>query len=348
MTTSYTITVTGASGFIGAHLVKELLAHGYHVRGTVRNLSDPDKYAYLTSLPGASKRLELVTGQLGIEGSYDEAVAGVDYVMHAASPYMLDVKDPQRDLVAPAVQGTKNVLRACKKASTIKRVLVTSSMAAITDEPVPGKIHNEADWNEKSSLTRNPYYYSKVLAEKAAWAFMEENDTSFDLVVLNPYVVIGPALNPTLNGSNFNFQALMTGRFPALVDMSYGYVDVRDVAVLHRLAMETPHASGRYLIAHETRTIIEVLKLLKANGYTKYRYPKLPLTSKFGTVLAKLFSYTENQGIGSFLRTHLGKKMLFDNSKTKKDFGFEYRDMDQTILETVADMAEWGHIPAKT
>ena len=127
------VLVTGASGFIAAHVIRELLARGYRVRGTVRSLARARELAYLRELPGAAERLELVEADLMREGSFDAAAEGVHHVMHTASPYVLHAEDPQRDLVDPAVKGTRTVLASCKKAGTVKRVVLTSSMAAITD-----------------------------------------------------------------------------------------------------------------------------------------------------------------------------------------------------------------------
>jgi len=338
-----TVCVTGASGFIGAYIVRELLEHGYHVRGTVRSLKNPTQYAYLTSLPGAAERLELLPGDLLIEGSYDLAIAGCDTVIHSASPYVLDVKDPQTDLVDPALNGTLNVLDACKKATTVKRVVLTSSNAAITDEPEPGKVYSEKDWNEKSSLTRNPYYYSKTVAERAAWDFMKEKSPSFDLVVINPTAVIGPSLGPSLNPTNGVFQALLTGVYPAIMNLSWGFVDVRDVAKAHRLAMETPDAKGRFLCVNKTVSAREVVDLLKREGYT-YKLPRLSLESGFGNFLVKLMSYAQPSGIGTYLRTQVGRDYLFDNNKIKQELGLEFIPVEQSILETTADVIQWGHV----
>jgi len=181
------VCVTGASGFVAAHVTRELLERGYRVRGTVRSLSTPGKYGFLTSLPGAADRLELVSAELLAEGSYDSAVAGCELVIHTASPYVMNVKDPQRDLIDPAVNGTLNVLGSAKAAG-VRRVVLTSSMAAISDEPVDGKVFTEDDWNEQSSLERNPYYFSKTVAERAAWKFVEDEHPGFDLIAINPYL----------------------------------------------------------------------------------------------------------------------------------------------------------------
>ena len=121
------VCVTGAAGFIGAHIVERLLSRGARVRAAVRDVNKAE-LRFLRGLPGAGDRLELVAADLLNASSYDSAVAGCSYVIHAASPYILDAKDPERDLVEPAVRGTENVLAACAKSPSVQRVVVTSSM----------------------------------------------------------------------------------------------------------------------------------------------------------------------------------------------------------------------------
>ena len=188
--TTAPVLVTGASGFIATHLIEQLLGKGYAVRGTVRSPEKARAQGYLTSLAGA-ENLELVAADLMTDGAFDAAVEGCEYVMHTASPYVVTVDDPQRDLVDPAVKGTRSVLSACHSSPSVRRVVLTSSMAAITDEP-DGRVLSEDDWNTESSLTRNPYYYSKTMAERAAWRFIEDESPHFDLVVINPVLVLGP------------------------------------------------------------------------------------------------------------------------------------------------------------
>jgi dihydroflavonol-4-reductase len=341
-----TICVTGASGFIAAVLVSDLLEAGHTVRGTVRSTEDLSKYNYLTDLPGADERLTLFGANLLDEGAFDEAVAGADVVMHTASPYILTVDDPQRDLVDPAIQGTKTVLESCGKSGTVKRVVLTSSWAAVTDEPT-GKVYTEADWNETSSLSRNPYYYSKVVAEKAAWALVEDQQPGFDLVVINPNLVVGRSLGPAMNPSNGVFQQILDGVYPGVLDLMWGIADVRDVSRAHILAMDTPGASGRYLCLAGIRTMEEIVNLLREHGYENYKLPGMSLQSGFGTALLKLLSYAQPKGIGMFLRTHLGRKQLADTRKIENDLGMTWRDIDETILATVSDLIKWGHLEKK-
>jgi len=346
MSTETTVCITGASGFIASHAIKQLLEKGYKVRGTVRG--DAGKYPYLTELPGASERLELVQADLLTDGAYDSVVEGCDYVLHTASPYVVNVKDPQTELVDPAVKGTTNVLKSCKKAKSVKRVVLTSSMAAITDEPSDDKIFTEADWNNLSSLKRNPYYYSKTEAEKSAWEFVKAQNTSFDLVVINPFMVIGPALSPALNESNKIFKDILSGAYPTIMSLHWGIVDVRDVAKAHILAMETDTASGRYLVSNEIVKMAEAVEILKQNGFGKYKLPKVNLASKTGDKIMKVLSYTQPKGSGTYLRSHLGRKMQYDNTKVKNDLGIQFVSAKDSIVETINDLVKWKHLPAKS
>ena len=344
MRTSQPVCVTGASGFIAAHVVRDLLERGYAVRGTVRSLAKPERYGYLTSLPGAAERLHLVEAELLTEGAYDEAVAGCEVVMHTASPYAIDVEDPQRDLVDPAVQGTMSVLRSAKAAG-VKRVVLTSSMAAISDEPDPDKVFTEADWNERSSLKRNPYYFSKAEAERAAWRFVEEERPPFDLVVINPYMVLGPSLGPALNTTNQIFRDLLTGVYPGILSLGWGLVDVRDVARAHVLAMENDDASGRYLCAGEELSMKAVVEILREAGYAEgFKLPRLDMACSIGDFAARLASYAQPKGTGTYLRTHLGKRMRYDNGKIRRELGLEFTPAKASVLATVEDLFAHGHL----
>lgn len=341
-----TILVTGATGFIASRIVEQLLAGGHAVRGTVRKRGGEGE-AMLRALPGA-ERLELVVADLLDAGAFDAAAAGCEVVMHTASPYALDVRDPQRDLVDPAVEGTRNVLAACRRAGTVRRVILTSSMAAITDEPDGERVLSEADWNEHSSLDRNPYYYSKTLAERAAWAFVEHERPAFDLVVINPFLVIGPSLAASLNTSNQLFVDLLAGTYPGIMNLTWGFVDVRDVARAHVLAMQTEQASGRYICAGETLAMRPLVELLTREGFAEgYALPKLGMDCKAGDFAVRLSSYLQPKGVGSYLRTHVGRVPRYDTSKIRRELGLEFRPVERTILDTMADLARWNHLPPR-
>jgi len=261
-----------------------------------------------------------------------------------ASPYALNVSDPQRDLVDPAVQGTLNVLRACK-ANNVKKVILTSSMAAITDNPV--KVYTEADWNTASSLTRNPYYYSKKLAEESAWNYVrecEENgEECFKLVVINPFIVIGPGLSTQggMNESNNIFKGMLEGGYPAIMRIGWGMVDVRDVAQAHILAMEREEASGRYICANRTLWMKEVVEFMQEH-YGEWKLPKTNLDCGLGSSVVKFMANFKQKGVRDYLRTNLDCYPEFENEKIKRELGMEFRDMFETIKETCDYLIEAG------
>jgi dihydroflavonol-4-reductase len=338
------VLVTGASGFIASHIVHQLLEGGYRVRGTVRDPGKARAEGHLTGLTGAPERLELTGADLLAPGAFENAVRDCEYVIHTASPYALDVADPQMDLVEPAVRGTISVLESCRESHSLRRVILTSSVAAITDR-ADGHVNTERDWNTRSSLTRNPYYYSKTLAEQAAWQFMEAEKPRFDLVVINPFFVIGPSLVPGINTSQTSLIGLTNGQIPAVMALDWPLVDVRDVALAHIRAMENPAVAGRYIVAAETRTMRQVVDLLRARGWgARYKLPSIGLDNSVGVALSRLAVRFQSSGTGDYMRSHLGGEMRFDNSKARRELGIEFRDVDQTILVTMDDLERWGHL----
>ena len=339
----FRVCVTGAAGFVASWLLRELLERGVAVRGTVRRVAGAD---HLRALPGAADHLELVEADLTAPGSFEPAVRGCAVVFHTASPYVIQVDDPQRDLVDPAVNGTLGVLRACAAAPDVARVVLTSSMAAVTDEPDESRVLTEADWNEKSTLQRNPYYFSKTLAERAAWTFMEEHKPRFDLVALNPFMIMGPSLSPGLNVSNKIIADLVNGVYPGILSITWGIVDVRDVAHAHVCAAEVQAAKGRYLLVQEPavpmRTLVGWLREAGYGDGTKL--PSRAMDNAIGNLLVRLNSYVQPPGVGSYLRTHIGRVPRYDASKARQELGLTLRPTRETVIDTARDLERHGHI----
>ncbi|CAH8363821.1 unnamed protein product [Eruca vesicaria subsp. sativa] len=244
------VCVTGASGYIASWIVKLLLIRGYTVRATVRDPNDQKKTDHLLALDGAKERLKLFKANLLEEGSFDHAVDGCEAVFHTASPVTLTVDDPQAELIDPAVKGTLNVLKTCTKMSSVKRVIVTSSIAAVVAHVSvigPNSLVDETMFSNPNFCEEKKQWYalSKTLAEDAAWKFAKANE--IDMIVMNPGLVIGPLLQPTLNLSVDVVVDLTKGKDP-FMSKHYRFVDVRDVALAHIKAFETPSANGRYII----------------------------------------------------------------------------------------------------
>ncbi|KAL4600977.1 hypothetical protein ACB092_11G238800 [Castanea dentata] len=258
------VCVTGASGYIAAWLVKLLLQRGYTVQATVRDTNDPKKTEHLLSLDGAKERLQLFKADLLKEGSFDSAVDGCQGVFHTASPVILTANDPQSQIIDPAVKGTLNVLQSCAKVPSIKRVIITSSMASVMfkKEPLtPDVVIDETWFSDPVACEELKQWYmlAKTLAEEAAWTSAKEN--GIDLVTINPGFVIGPLIQPTLTPSIEAFLAIINGT-QVVSNGIYIFVDVRDVANAHIQAFEIPAASGRYCLVGGVTQHSEIFNIL--------------------------------------------------------------------------------------
>ncbi|KAL5995265.1 hypothetical protein ACLOJK_025323 [Asimina triloba] len=250
------VCVTGASGYIASWLVKLLLQRGYSVKASVRDPNDPKKTEHLLALEGAKERLHLFKANLLEEGAFDAIVDGCEGVFHTASPFYHNVTDPQAELIDPALKGTLNVLGSCAKASSVKRVVVTSSMAAVFNNRkprTPNVVVDETWFSDPDFCkeTESWYVLSKTLADEATWKFAKEK--GIDVVTINPAMVIG---SPT---------------FP---NATFGWVHVKDVAEAHILAFEVPSASGRYCLVDGVFHLSGIVKILRE------LYPLIPLPDK--------------------------------------------------------------------
>ncbi|KAE8771361.1 Bifunctional dihydroflavonol 4-reductase/flavanone 4-reductase [Hordeum vulgare] len=239
-----TVCVTGAGGYIGSWLVKLLLDKGYAVRGTVRNPDDA-KNAHLRALAGAAERLVLCKADLLDGDALRQAIAGCHGVFHTASP----VTDDPEEMVEPAVRGTLNIIDAAAESGTVRRVVLTSSIGAIAMDPNRGAdaVVDESCWSdlEFCKKTKNWYCYGKAAAERAAWEAAAASGV--DLVVVNPVLVQGPALQPAVNASLHHVLKYLNGSAKTYANAVQGYVDVRDTAAAHVRVFEAPAAAGRYL-----------------------------------------------------------------------------------------------------
>jgi len=268
------VCVTGASGYIGGHVVKLLLEKGYRVRGVVRNLKNKDKYDFLFKFPQKNGQLEFVEADLQA-GNYEDCLKGCVGLIHTATPYIYTANDPEKEIVQPAVDGTVSALNAAIKAG-VKRVVVTSSGGAFLGVPVePNYEFTTKDWNTWSSLQNNPYFYSKRLAEQAAWKIYEENKQSgnFELVVVNPLFVIGPPQTAVLNQSLTTVRNNLMGEAKSINPGRVGWVDVRDVATAHVIAFEHKDAAGQRLFCCSE---IQLWKTL--NDKMRQMFPEYPVT----------------------------------------------------------------------
>ncbi|KAJ7354212.1 hypothetical protein DFH08DRAFT_854411 [Mycena albidolilacea] len=334
--TSGKVLVSGANGYIAVWVVRALLEEGFAVRGAVRSA---DKAAHLhETFASYGDKFELiVVPDITQEGAFDEAVKGVDAIEHTASPFHFQVDEPD-ELIRPAIHGTVGILQSALKHGTlVKRVVVTSSSAAVLQvEPEP-KTFSELDWNQqapkevaelgRAAPAMTKYRASKTLAERAAWDFFEKhkNEIGWDLVVLNPPFVFGPTIShaPTpaaLGTSARQFYTMLTEESsPATRHTGSSWVDVRDLGRAHVLALLKAQAGGERIIVSAGPFVWQ--DWLDAAPHSPHgKYQKgVPGSGKDAV-----------------------HQIRYDASKSVRVLGMEYRTMAETARDTAADWEARG------
>ncbi|XP_022022587.1 tetraketide alpha-pyrone reductase 1 isoform X1 [Helianthus annuus] len=337
-----TVCVTGASGFLASWLIKRLLLSGYHVVGTVRDPGNEAKLAHLWNLQGAKERLRLVKAELTEEGSFDNAIMGCAGVFHMASPVLGQITNPrvcfyfikphhdaifflnarvlQEEIINPAVNGTLNVLRSCKKNPSLRRVVLTSSSSAVRvkDKVDPRIPLDESSWSsvELCEKLKKWYALSKTMAEKAAWEFCNEN--GINLVTVMPSFVVGPSLSPTLGSTASDILGLLQGETEKFYLYGrMGYVHIDDVALGHILVYEHENAEGRYVCNSIVLNNDELVSIISA------RYPTLAIPKRF--------------------EQH--DRSYYDFNSTKiKGLGLKFKSIEDIFDDCVTSLVTQGHL----
>jgi dihydroflavonol-4-reductase len=332
------VLVTGGTGFLGKRTVAELLERGYDVRTTVRDLSREETVrADLAKAgldPGA--RLEFAAADLMSDDGWPEAVADCRYVLHVASPFPPEQpKDPD-ELIVPAREGTLRVLRAALDAGA-KRVVVTSSVAAIAGGAKgPGPLA-EADWTDLDFAGLSPYVRSKTIAERAAWELVDERGERSRLATINPGAILGPLLGPDASFSLQVIERLLKG-MPGVPRIGFSFVDVRDVAKLHVEAMLAPAAGGeRFIAVAEFLWMAEVAAVLRRELGPDAR--KVP-SRKVPDLLVRAMGLFDPSV--RTITNQLGKKLTYSNEKAKAALGFSPRPLPESIADSGRRMVELG------
>ncbi|GAX26341.1 hypothetical protein FisN_16Lh182 [Fistulifera solaris] len=263
------VLVTGATGYIAGVLIRELVQQGITVHATVRDTSKPERFRYIQNVVNESKgTIRFFEADLQHNGSFAQAMQNCSIVFHTASPFTLQVKDAKRDLIDPAVQGTENVLQQATQTPSVRRVVLTSSAAAMCADnwegfiSNPHHIVNELNWNRTATLQYQPYSLSKTLAEQAAWV-IAGSQTQWSMVTMNPTVVMGPGLKYHETNECFRMLQQLTSlsRIPRV---GMGVVDVRDVARAHITAAYSLSAKGRFLLSGDESTdLVQVANRLR-------------------------------------------------------------------------------------
>ncbi|HEX4191381.1 MAG TPA: NAD-dependent epimerase/dehydratase family protein [Marmoricola sp.] len=339
------VLVTGGSGYVASWVVRYLLEDGRTVRATVRDPHKPKGLEHLHALAGEHPgRLTLHRAELLEPGSYTEAMAGCELVIHTASPFLLGkVRDPQKQLIAPAVEGTRNVLASVAETDSVTRVVLTSSVVAIYGDAIDmvGKDRfTEDDWNTTSTDRHQEYSYSKTVAEREAWDLQAGQDR-WDLVTIHPGLVLGPALTTvSKSGSmatmdHFTDFSLATGA-PAI---ELGVVDVRDVARAHIAAGSTPAAHGRYITTSETMSMLQIGAALRAKFGYRPTFPLFEAPKVAIKLAAPVAGLTRK-----YVDLNVGYPLRFDNSRTTAELGIDFRPGAESVVEHFQQMIDDGMV----
>ena len=333
------VLVTGGSGFIALHCIDQLLEKGFMVRTTIRSESRKDEInKAMEKYPNLHQNLEFHICDLLEDKGWDAAVDGCDYVLHVASPFILEVPSDEDVLIRPAVDGTLRVLNACSKAN-VKKVVLTSSVAAVAYGHGKEKTFDESDWSntgDDSGIT--PYAKSKTLAEKAAWEYVDnlDADNRFDFTVINPVGVFGPMLTSDMGTSNSLVSKLINGELPACPATHMGYVDVRDVAKAHIFSMLNSSTNDKRIIVSESEMFfVDVGRILNDAGFKKSPTKQMPnwLVKFLALFIKELSGVTKS----------LGKRVDTDKSLAKSLFDWEYISAKDSIIDTAEQLSTSDH-----
>lgn len=343
------VMISGATGYVAGWIVKKLLDEGFTVHAPVRSPDNKEKLKHLDDIAVKSKgKIRYFKADLLDKGSYDEAMKDCELVIHTASPFTMSVKNPQKDLIDPALNGTRNVLDSVNRTETVKRVVLTSSCAAIYGDnkdiqEAPGQVLTEENWNTTSSLKHQPYSFSKTLAEKEAWKINNAQDR-WDLVTINPSFVLGPGVKATSTSESFSLIKQMgDGTFKTGVpEFFIGAVDVRDVAEAHYLAAFTPSARGRYIASGTDSSFPEIASILRRKFGDAYPFPKKTLPKFMILLLGPLMGLKFRM-----LKRNVGYLFKADNSKIKKDLGITFRPLEDSVTEFFQQMIDHDIVKPK-
>lgn len=337
------VLLTGASGYIGKHITLELLNQGYEVRASLRSLKKATEVIdavtpHLKDSKSLDSRLTFVELNLEKDAGWEDALEGVDVLMHTASPFPIASPKDENELIRPAVDGTLRALKAAKKAG-VKRVVLTSSVAAIygSDLPEDKAAFDESMWSDVTHpVGRVAYTKSKTLAEEAAWTFVKSEAPEMALTTINPVLVLGAPLDRNFGSSISVVERIMKGSDPMLPHLNFAIVDVKDVAKMHVLALSRPESVGERIIASsETYSFVAIAK------YIKGAFPQSKAkTAQAPNLIIKLLSLFDAQ-IKAILPL-IGKPMLVSNSKARQILGIEFIPVEESIKSSADYLVKNG------
>ena len=337
------VLVTGASGFVGGHVILQLLAAGHEVRGSLRSLSKEAAVRDALAKAGATNldKLSFVAANLDKDDGWADAVAGCDYVQHVASPFPIEQPRDEMELIRPAVDGTLRVLKAARDAG-VKRVVQTSSFAAVGyGHGHRDTEYDETDWTDVNGPAMQPYMKSKTLAERAAWDFVEREGNGMELAVVNPVGIFGPALNGDLSTSVELVKRMLEGALPGAPRLYLGAVDVRDVAGMQVKAMTDPAARGQRFLATAggALSMFEMGEILQKGLGDRAAKAKMRQLPDWLVRIVALFNPLARESV-----PRLGIKGEASNRKAREVLGWTFISAEDSIVASGESLFALGLI----
>ncbi|PTN10243.1 hypothetical protein C8N47_102228 [Mangrovibacterium marinum] len=335
------VLVTGGSGYMASWIIKYLLDQGFTVHATVRSIHNRAKIQHLLDMEHRSAgTLKLFEADLLRENAFDKAMRGCELVIHTASPFRLTgVKDADEELIRPALQGVQNVFSSAYGSTTVKRIVLTSSIVALIGDTIeiadlPNKKVDENCWNTTSTISHQPYPFSKTIAEREAWTLSKQMD-HFDLVVINPGLIFGPSLSKRIDSTSISLMIqILSGKFRTGVPKgAQAVVDVRDVAKAHIRAGFTPQASGRHLVAADLADFLDIARIIRKN-YPNYPLPQKHVPKWLFKLIAPLLGYSRQ-----FVERNIGYDFKFNNTYAVSDLNIRFTPFEKTVLDQVDQLA---------
>nr|WP_199158488.1 aldehyde reductase [Pedobacter sp. ASV2] len=337
------VLVTGGTGFVGAQAILQLLQKGYRVRTTLRSLKRKDEIIEMLQIGGINdfENLSFIETDLTSDNNWDEAVKGCKYVLHIASPIHLKLPKHEDEMIRPAVDGTIRVLKVAKKAG-VKRVVLTSNFGAVGySHKDKNTFITENDWTDPNEKGLSAYNKSKVLAERAAWSFIENEGKGLELSVINPTGIFGPSLSPVLSSGFELLKNMIDGTMKAIPNLVMGIVDVRDLIDLHIRAMENPKANGQRFLALSdgTLSLPQIAQLLKEKMPSAAKHISTKVLANWQVKIAALFNDKAKA-----IAPMLGVNRNASNEKAKTILGWQPRSNKEAVLAAVESMVKFKNI----
>lgn len=335
------VLVTGGSGFLAGHCILRVLEAGYDVRTTLRSPAREGGLRDALRAAGMdpSERLQIVGADLMRDEGWNEAAAGCAYVLHVASPLAAAAPKDEDELIRPAREGTLRVLRASHRAG-VRRVVLTSSFAAIGYGRIVRRPYDERDWTDPAAPGLAAYPKSKTLAERAAWAFVDDEGQGLELAVVNPVGIFGPLLGPDLSASILLVKTMLEGRLWAVPRLMFGVVDVRDVAELHLRAMTDSAAAGERFLATagDFMTMQAIAQALKDGLGERAAGVSTRVLPDWVVRFAARFSATARQAA----TPELGRVKTASSAKAQAMLGWQPRPATEALVATAESLLRLG------